>query len=324
MDRVTSMTVFTTIVVAGSFTAAAHRLNISPAVVTTHVRALEERLSARLLNRTTRKISLTEAGKAYYDQCAHILAEIDEAERSVADLHAKPQGRLKLNAANVLAQTMAPLIGSFTAAYPDITVELITTDGMVDLLAEGIDVAVRFNQVPDSSLIARRLGAFRIILCAAPSYIEEHGTPGTPGDLAHHHCIAYMHRGFDRLTREWTLNGPEGEVTVPISGRLHTNSLETLVTATLEGRGIAMALSGAVDGAIRAGRLVRVLPEYHAGEFPIIALYPHRQHLPAKVRCFVDFAAQHFARDSSGNQIDVPPYAIRRGGPLVSVRAANS
>jgi DNA-binding transcriptional LysR family regulator len=323
MDRVTSMTAFTTIVAAGSFSAAARRLSMSPAMVTNHVRALEERLGARLLNRTTRKLSLTEAGKAYYDQCALILAQIDAADSSVAELHAKPQGKLRLNAANVLSHCLAPLIGEFSAVYPEITIELTTTDRMVDLVEEGVDVAIRFNQAPDSNLIVRRLGAFRVILCAARSYLENHGTPHGPAELAKHDCIAYMHRGFDRLTREWTLTGPEGDVAVRISSKLHTNSLETLLTAALDGRGIAMALSGGAEGAIRSERLVRVLPDYHLGEFPIIALYAHREYLSAKVRCFVDFSAQYFAGVPSYRAADARPSGAREIGPP-RMRAANS
>jgi DNA-binding transcriptional LysR family regulator len=312
MDRVTSMRAFATVVAAGSFAAAAQRLKLSPAMVTNHVRALEERLGARLLNRTTRKLSLTEAGKGYFEQCGLILAQIEAADSSVAELHAKPQGKLRLNAASVLAHSMAPLIGGFNAAYPDITVELSTTDRMIDLVEEGVDVAIRFNRPPDSSVIVRRLGQFRVILCAAPAYLEKHGAPHEPGELAQHCCIAYMYRGFDRLTREWTLTGPKGEVTVRISGKLHTNSLETLLTAALDGRGIAMALGGTVERALGSGRLVRVLPEYHLGEFPIIALYPHRQHLSAKVRCFVDFAAQHFAQNPHYQSGDAKLYRTRQ------------
>src|SRR5713101_748321 len=181
MDRVTSMTAFATVVTSGSFAAAAHRLSMSPAMVTNHVRSLEERLGARLLNRTTRKLSLIEAG-----------------DTSVSDLQAAPRGTLHLNAANVLSHSVAPLISAFSAAYPAITVDLTTTDRMVDLVEDGVDVAIRFNQPPDSSLIVRRLGQLRIILCAAPDYLEKNGTPAEPSDLSRHNCLAYSYRGFDK------------------------------------------------------------------------------------------------------------------------------
>ena len=295
MDRVTSMTAFATVVNSGSFAAAAHRLNMSPAMVTNHVRSLEERLGARLLNRTTRKLSLTEAGKSYFDQCALILAQIEAADSSISELQAVPRGTLHLNAANVLSHSVAPLIGAFSAAYPEITIDLTVTDRMVDMIEDGIDLAIRFNQPPDSSLIVRRLGQFRVILCAAPGYLAQHGTPNQPGDLSRHNCLAYAYRGFDRLAHEWPLTGPGGQVTVPVTGNLQTNNLETMLSAAYEGRGIAMVTSCSAAGALSSGRLVQVLPEWHSGEFPIIALYPHRQYIPAKVRSFLDFAGKHFA-----------------------------
>ena len=295
MDRVTSMTAFATVVNSGSFAAAAHRLNMSPAMVTNHVRSLEERLGARLLNRTTRKLSLTEAGKSYFDQCALILAQIEAADSSISELQAAPRGTLHLNAANVLSHTVAPLIGAFSATYPEITIDLTVTDRMVDMVEDGIDLAIRFNQPPDSSLIVRRLGQFRIILCAAPEYLAKHGVPAQPSELSRHNCLAYAYRGFDKLAREWPLNGPGGQVTVPVAGNLQTNNLETMLAEAFDGRGIAMMTSCAASGAIRSGRLVQVLPEWHSGEFPIIALYPHRQYVPAKVRSFLDFASKHFA-----------------------------
>jgi DNA-binding transcriptional LysR family regulator len=310
MDRVTSMTAFATVVNSGSFAAAAHRLNMSPAMVTNHVRALEERLGARLLNRTTRKLSLTEAGKSYFDQCALILAQIEAADSSVSELQAAPRGTLHLNAANVLSHSVAPLIGAFSAAYPEITVDLTVTDRMVDMVEDGIDVAVRFNQPPDSSLIVRRLGYFRVILCAAPDYLAKHGAPEEPGDLARHNCLAYTYRGFDRLAHEWPLTGPSSKVMVPVSGNLQTNNLETMLGAAVDGRGIAMVTSCSAIEPMRTGRLVQVLPDWHAGEYPIIALYPHRQHIPARVRAFLDFAGKYFAANPACPNVAAPAESV--------------
>jgi DNA-binding transcriptional LysR family regulator len=297
MDRLTSMTAFATVVASGSFTAAAQRLNLSPAAVTTHVRSLEERLGARLLNRTTRKLSLTEAGRTYYEHCARILADIEAADGAVSALNSAPRGTLRLNAATVLCSGLVSLIGEFGAAYPDVIVELIATDQMIDLVKEGMDLAIRFNQPPESSLVVRRLGVFRIFACAASAYLEKHGTPREPADLSRHNCLAYMHPGYTALTREWHLVGPEGDVIVPVSGNLHTNSAEIIRSAAIQGRGITLSPSFVVDEAVRTGKLVQVLPDHHLGEFPIIALFPHREHMPAKVRSFVDFAAKHFAAD---------------------------
>jgi DNA-binding transcriptional LysR family regulator len=295
MDRITSMTALVTVVAHGSFAAAAKRLDLSPAMVTNHIRSLEERLGARLLNRTTRRLSLTEAGQEYYERCTRILAEIEEADSRVAALSATPSGTLRINTSTVLSHGLVTLIGEFGAAYPEITLELVATDRMVDLVEEGIDVAIRYNEAPDSSLIVRRLGRFRVVACAAPAYLERRGVPRQPSDLAGHNCLAYMHPGFTTLTREWRLVGPDGEVTVPISGNLHTNYPEAIRAAALEGRGIAMSQTYFVDDAVRSGQLVRVLPDYHLGEFPIFVVYPHRQYVPAKLRSFIDVAAKHFA-----------------------------
>jgi DNA-binding transcriptional LysR family regulator len=294
MDRITSMTAFVAVAGAGSFTGAAQRLNLSPAAVTNHIRALEERLGARLLNRTTRKVSLTEAGRDYYERCSQILVQIDEADGRVSALNSAPRGKLRINTATVLSYGLTTLIGDFGATYPEIGVELIASDRTVDVVEEGFDLAIRYNEPPDSSLIARRLGHFRVVACAAPAYLERHGTPQRPQDLSQHNCLAYTHPGFTDLTREWKLIGSEGEVRVPISGNLHTNSLEAIRLALLQGRGIGMSQTYFLEEAICSGALVQVLPDYHLGEFPIFALYPHRDYMPAKLRSFIDFAAQHF------------------------------
>ena len=295
MDRITSMTAFTTVVASGSFAAAAQRLNMSPAMVTNHVRALEQHLGARLLNRTTRKLSLTEAGKSYLDQATAILAQLEAADSSVSDMQATPRGTLHVNAASVLAACLVPLFDAFGCAYPEITLELMTTDRMPDLVEDGIDVAIRFNPAPESNYIVRRLGSFRLIVCASFAYLATRGEPREPADLSGHNCLSYMYPGFTVATREWRLKGPQGEVTVPVSGNLHTNNIELLRTAALTGRGIVRSPIFRIQDDIGDGRLIRVLPEWHSGEFPIVALYPNREHLPAKVRLFIDFAVQHFA-----------------------------
>src|SRR5258708_3513162 len=294
MDRVTSMTAFATVVTSGSFAAASQRLNMSPAMVTNHVRSLEERLGARLLNRTTRKLSLTEAGKSYFDQCALILAQIEAADSSVSELQAVPRGTPHLNPAHLPSPNLAPPITPFPAAHPPLT------------------------RPPDSSLIVRRTGQLRIILCAAPDYLAKHGAPAEPSDLSRHNCLAYTYRGFDKLAREWPLTGPGGQVTVPVTGNLQSNSIETLLGAAFEGRGIAMVTSCSAVGAIRSGRLVQVLPEWHSGEYPIIALYPHRQHIPAKVRSFLDFAGKHFAANPTCPDITAPVEEMMQRGRVVA------
>jgi len=259
------------------------------------VRALEERLGARLLNRTTRKLSLTEAGKTYFDQAAAILAQVEAAESGVSEMQATPRGTLHVNAATVLSAALVPVFDAFGCAFPEITLELVTTDRMPDLVEDGIDVAIRFNPAPESSFIVRHLGSFRVIMCASYAYLATRGEPREPADLTGHNCLSYMYPGFTVLTREWRLRGPQGEVTVPVSGNLHTNDIDLLRAAALTGRGIVRAPTHRVEDDIRAGRLIQVLPDWHSGEWPIVALYPNRQHLPARVRIFIDFAVKHFA-----------------------------
>ena len=295
MDRIASMTAFTTVVASGSFAAAAQRLNMSPAMVTNHVRAPEEHLGARLLNRTTRKLSLTEAGKTYLDQAAMILAQIEAADAGVSDMQATPRGRLHVNAASVLSTALVPLFDSFGCAYPEITLELVSSDRMPDLVEDGIDVAVRFNPSPESSLIVRRLGSFRVIACASYAYLATRGEPREPAELTGHNCLSYAYPGFTTLTREWRLRSAKGEVTVPVSGNLHTNNTDLLRAAALTGRGIVMGPTYRLEDDIRAGRLIHVLRDWHSGEMPIVALYPARDHLPARVRVFIDYAVKHFA-----------------------------
>src|SRR5260221_623456 len=299
MDRITSMTTFTTVVTSGSFAAAARRLNMSPATVTNHVHALEGRLGARLFNRTTRTLSLTEAGKAYFDQAALILAQVEAADSSVSEMQATPRGTLHVNAASVLSAALVPLFDAFGCAFPEITLELVTTDRMPDLVEDGIDVALRFNPAPESSFIVRHLGSFRVITCASFAYLATRGEPREPADLTGHNCLSYMYPGFTVLTREWHLKGPQGEVTVPVSGNLHTNNIDLLRAAALTGRAIVRAPTYRIKHDIRADRLVHVLPDWHSGELPLVALYPNRQHLPVRVRTFIDFAVSHFAEGSS-------------------------
>jgi DNA-binding transcriptional LysR family regulator len=296
MDRLTTMTTFTAVVTSGSFAEAARQLNLSPALVSKHVQSLEDRLGARLLHRTTRKISLTEAGQGYFDKASQILAEIEAADTSIGNLQSKPCGTLRVNASNLISDHLVALFTSFAAVFPEITLDFVTTDRMPDLVEEGIDVAIRANPELESRVIARPLVCYRVICCAAPSYIARHGTPRVIEDLARHNCLCFMYPGFTMLTREWHLTAPRDEITVPVSGNLHTNSTELLHAAVLDGRGIGMVPSYRAVDDISAGRLVHLFPEYRSAEISIVALYPNRQHLPMKVRSFVDFAVKHFAR----------------------------
>ena len=283
MDRITSMTAFVQVVDHGSFSAAAKRLELSPAMVTSHVQALEKRLGIQLLNRTTRKVSVTEAGRAFYERCTQILTEVEEAETAASDLHSTPRGTLRVNTSVALARLVTPLIADYVAKYPEVSFELIMTDRMIDLVEEGFDFALRAGPLPDSTLISRRLGLGRKTLCAAPAYLARRGTPKHPSDLAGHNCLTYMN---SFLENHWRFTGPNGEHEVDVSGNLRTNSIEGMRAAALSGLGICLMPALTIGPDIAAGRLVRLLPDFRTTEAIIQAVYPSSRHLSLKVRTF--------------------------------------
>jgi DNA-binding transcriptional LysR family regulator len=281
MDRLTSLTVFVRVVDSGGFAAAARRLNMSTTMVSSHVQSLEERLGVRLLNRTTRKVSLTEVGKDYYERCGPILAELEEADRAAGALQATPRGTLRLYTGTHIVRFIAPVVAEFLALYPEAAVDLTIGERMVDLVEEGFDLAIRPTPPPDSSLIVRHLASWRHVLCCSPSYLEEHEAPRRPDELVRHNCLRYA---FYPFGDEWHFLGPAGEpVSVRVRGNLVTNSAEALRLLALSGRGLFLApIFVAVDD-LEAGRLVRLLDGYAPVEFAINAVYPHRQR-PGRVR----------------------------------------
>lgn len=292
MDRIASMWAFVKVVENGGFSAAARRLELSPTMVSNHVQALEERLGARLLNRTTRKVNLTEVGKAYYERCVQILAEIDEADLAAGATQAVPRGPLRINTSVALARLVARLGSEFTDRYPEVSIGIHMTDRMVDMVEEGFDLAVRMAPAGESSLIRRHLATYDYVICGAPAYFERRGTPRKPADLANHNCLRYTHSPFGT---EWRFTGPGGEEAVKISGNLETNSVETLRVAALAGQGLLLAPSFLVALELKSGSLVPTLKGYRPPAYPISVLYPHRRHLPVKVRSFIDLAALRFA-----------------------------
>jgi DNA-binding transcriptional LysR family regulator len=293
VDRFDNMRVFAKVVESGSFTGAAARLGMSVSMVSQHVKELEERLAARLLNRTTRKVNLTEVGRAYYQRCTRLLADLEETERAVSDMHAAPRGELRVNAwPSFGVRHLALAIADFTTRFPAISVELLLSDRMVDLIDEGFDVAVRGEPLHDSSLIARQLSPLRVVVCGAPSYFETHGTPRTLSDLTNHNCLTLT---GSSLYRMWHLRAADG-TTLDISpvGNLRANISSALAAAALAGHGLAYLPTYLVSEALQSGRLVTVLDDYVATPYTIRALYPHNRHLSAKVRAFVDFLAARF------------------------------
>jgi len=320
VDRFESMRIFTKVVESGSFIGAATRLKLSPGMVSEHVKALEDRLGARLLNRTTRKLSLTETGRAYYESSTRILADLEEAEQAASDLQATPRGELRVNASPSFGTMhLAPAISDFTARFPAVSVELTVSDRMVDLIDEGFDLAVRIEPLPDSSLIARQLAPVRLVICAAPSYIERYGAPRTPADLANHNCLTLT--GPVHF-QPWFMPGATddpGEV-VP-SGSLRSNSALVLKCAALAGHGLICLPTYVTAEALRSGRLVAVLENYATPSFTLRALYPSNRHLSAKVRGFVDFLAERFGRSPPG-MVGAGSRAKRRRQPTAQLIAS--
>jgi DNA-binding transcriptional LysR family regulator len=298
VDRFDNMRVFAKVVESASFTGAAARLGISASMVSQHVKELEERLGARLLNRTTRKVSLTETGRAYYERCTRLLADLEETEQAVSDMHAAPRGELRVNATPSFGILhLAPAIADFTTRFPAISVELMLSNRIGDLIEEGFDVAVRVELIPDSSLIARQLAPCRVVVCGAPNYFERHGVPRTPADLTNHNCLTVAGTGLSYY-RSWHLTARDGiALNISPMGNLRTNSGAVLKVAALAGHGLVCLPTYLIGDALQSGRLVTVLDDYVAPPYTLRALYPHNRHLSAKVRAFVDFLAARFGRE---------------------------
>jgi DNA-binding transcriptional LysR family regulator len=293
MDRLTSMSAFVRVVDAGGFSAAGRKLNMSTTMVSNHVQALEDRLGARLLQRTTRKVSLTEIGKTYYDRCIQILADIEQADEVAGAQQSTPRGTLRIHTHSVMVQFLAPVVNSFLDSYPDVKVDLTIGERDIDMIDEGYDIAVRMVPPPDSSLIARSLATWRHVLCCSHGYIAKHGRPEQLAELAERNCIRHVNYPYGD---EWRFVDRKGTpASVRVSGNLITNSAETLHRAALHGVGVCVAPGFMMHDDLEAGRLVRLLPEYRPVEFAMNAIYLHRHHLSAKVRVFIDLLVRHSA-----------------------------
>ncbi len=300
MDRLDEIRAFTAVAEARSFTQAARRLDVSSAQVSKLVARLENRLGARLLNRTTRDVSLTDTGQAYLEQASDLLAAFDALEGSVRDQHRGPSGVLKVSApVSFGANQLTPAMLDFAARCSEVSLDVQLSDRMVNLVEEGFDVAVRIGHLPDSSLVAKKLAAVRMVTCASPAYLERAGTPQTPGDLAAHACI------IDTNAREplvWRF-GPHGDIReVRVNGRLRFNGAEPCVSAALADFGITRSPAFAAADALRAGRLVPLLCAFEPELIHVHAVWPHARHLAAKVRVFVDFLAERYSGEPDWHQ----------------------
>jgi DNA-binding transcriptional LysR family regulator len=290
MDRLTTLTAFVQVVDNGGFSAAARRLNMSVTMVSNHIQSLEDRLGVRLLNRTTRKVSLTDVGKAYYDRCIQILNDLEEADQVANALQSTPKGKLTIHASTHIMRFIAPVVTEYLSLYPEITVDLRMGERMIDLIDEGVDLVIRTLPTPDSSLIVKRLTTWRHILCCTPGYLEGHPAPEKPADLLQHNCLRYS---FYPHGDEWHFNAPDGkEVTARVTGNLIASSGEALRLAALNGEGLFLAPGFIAGEDLEAGRLVPVMTAYKPIEFGINAIYQHRQHLSAKLRSFIDLLAE--------------------------------
>jgi len=294
MDSLTDIAVFTQVVDSGSFTAAAERLSLSKSVVSKYVTRLEDRLGARLLNRTTRRLSLTEVGRVFYERSLRGLQEIEEAEAEVSRLQGKPRGTLRLNTPMSFGILhIAPALPDFLRRYPEISVDMNLDDRQVDVIEEGFDLSIRISELPDSALIARRLAPCRHAVVASPEYLEQNGIPTTPDDLRHHNIISYR---YQESAREWHFRDSDKKtISVPISGTVQMNNSLALREALLGGIGMTRTPTFVVGQDIQSGRLKQVFTNYETLEVSIYLVYPQRRHLSPKVRAFIEYFAERIS-----------------------------
>lgn len=294
MDRWLAMEAFVRTVESGSFVGAAERLGLSTSSLSRLVADLEHHLGSRLLNRTTRRLSLTESGQSYYERCVTLLADLAEAEAVAGQSAAEPRGTIRITCSYSMAeQRVAPAIATFAELHDQVKFELSVSDRFVDLVEEGFDLAIRVGPVGSDRLVARRLGSMRLVPCAAPSYLKKSGTLREPADLGRVNALTYAYSSAPRLWRFTDAAGRAHEVRV--SGNLHANSGDALRSAAIRGLGVINEPDFLLGEALERGDLVRILPEFQASGGDIWAVYPSRRHLSLKVRLFVDHVARAFA-----------------------------
>ncbi len=294
MQNLTDIAVFVQVVDSGSFTAAAERLALTRSVVSKYISRLEDRLKVRLLNRTTRRLSLTEAGQIFYERSQFGLGEIEAAEAEVAKLQATPSGRLKISAPMSFGILhIAPAMAEFQTRHPEVQLDMSLDDRQVDLVEEGFDVAIRIAELPDSSMVATPLAPCHHVVCASSDYVERYGAPRTPDDLRKHNILSYR---YQDSPNEWRFLSPDGRYSsVPVTGSIEMNNSLALRQAVLGGAGIMLTPTFIVGEDIAAGRLLRLLPDYRAKEVTIYAVYAGRRHLTPKVRAFIDYMKQRLS-----------------------------
>ena len=292
MDKFREMQAFVAVVDAGSFVRAAEALNLSKAAVSRYIGELESRLGVRLLHRTTRKLSTTEDGEIFHARCRELLAVVDEAEGEITAHAGQAVGQLRVNVPVTFGLLhLAPLWAEFMTRHPKVTLDVTLSDRVVDLVDEGYDLAVRIARLPSSSLISRKLTSTRMVLCASPTYLRDHGVPMNPSEIASHAVMAYT---LLSMGENWEFVGPQGPVSVKVTPSMRSNSGETCCAAALKHQGIVLQPAFLVDPHLRSGALVEVMPQYRSIELGVYAVYPTRKHVTTKVRAMIDFLVEAF------------------------------
>jgi len=299
MDVLRAMGLFVRIVDTGSLTAAANECDLSSTMVGNHLQALEDRLGTRLLNRTTRRQSLTEFGKVYYDRCVEILALVGDAEALALETQTVPKGRLRVTAPVAFGTVrLMPSLAEYGRLFPKVELDVVITDAVVDLAEEGFEAAIRLGNLPDADLVARPLASYRLTICGAPAYLAARGEPLNPEDLGRHDCLAYSYSSrseWRSAQAVWRMTGPDGEISIPFGARLQTDSAEGLRRAALAGMGLVMLPEIVVSEDIASGRLVRLLLDYTPPIRPMTLLYLRDRRMSPKLRSFVDFVVDRFS-----------------------------
>jgi DNA-binding transcriptional LysR family regulator len=294
MDKAREMASFVAVVNAGSFVGAAEHTGLSKAAVSRHVQDLESRLGVRLLHRTTRRLSMTTEGQAFYVRSRDLLTAIDEAESELTATGTEPTGLIRVNAPLTFGVLhLAPIWGRFATLNPKVSLDVVLNDRMADLIEEGFDLAIRIASLPSSTLISRKLAGTRMILCASPQFIEKFGMPQAPSDLARLRAISYS---YWSTHDEWHFTGPSGPVSVRINACFHTNNGDTCRSAALDHQGIILQPDFLIGGDLQRGTLIELLPQFHAVDLGIYAVYPSRKYLPLKLRRLIDFLADSFRK----------------------------
>jgi DNA-binding transcriptional LysR family regulator len=301
MDILNGMRTYAAVVSTGSFTGAAERLGISRALTSKYVGQLEDHLGVRLLNRTTRRLNVTEVGRAYFERCRQLVDEVDELESAVSDQQTAPRGRLLIAAPTTFGEMfLAQAVARYLDEYPEVSIELVLADRFVNLVDEGFDLAVRIGNLQDSSLIALRLASCRLVVCASHEYLRRTGTPAHPSDLERHCCIYDTNQGSGN---SWPFRDIDHRFSVSVKGNLRVNGAVAVREAMLAGQGIGYSPAYAIGDELRTGKLKIILENYESDELGIYAVYPHNRHLATKVRSFIDFLITHFRASAEWDNV---------------------